>query len=53
MPVVKHEPPVVLAEVVGGVTERDLMDSVFADAAMLERPVGDVMGRALADHRRR
>jgi cystathionine beta-synthase len=47
MPVVKHEPPVVLAEVVGGVTERDLMDSVFADAAMLERPVGEVMGLPL------
>jgi len=47
MPVVKHEPPVVLAEVVGAVTERDLMDSVFADATMLERPVGDVMGAAL------
>src|SRR3984957_1397171 len=44
MPVVKHEPPVVLAEMVGGVTERDLMDSVFTDAAMLERPVSDVMG---------
>ncbi len=29
MPVVKHEPPVVLAEVVGGVTERDLMDRAF------------------------
>ena len=32
---------------VGGVTERDLMDSVFADAAMLERPVGEVMGAPL------
>jgi cystathionine beta-synthase len=47
MPVVKHEPPVVLAEVVGGVTERDLMDSVFTDATMLERPVGEVMGAPL------
>ena len=47
MPVVKHEPPVVLAEVVGGVSERDLMDSVFTDAAMLDRPVRDVMGEPL------
>ncbi len=47
MPVVKHEPPVVLAEVVGGVSERDLMDKVFSDATMLERPVGDVMGPPL------
>ena len=53
MPVVKHEPPVVLAEVVGGVTERDLMDSVFTDAAMLDRAVREVMGDAAADHRRR
>ena len=47
MPVVKHEPPVVLAEVVVRVTERDLMDSVFTDASMLERPVSDVMGAPL------
>jgi cystathionine beta-synthase len=47
MPVVKHEPPVVLAEVVGAVTERDLMDSVFADSAMLDRAVSDVMGAPL------
>ncbi len=47
MPVVKHEPPVVLAEVVGAVTERDLMDSVFTDASMLDLPVGDIMGASL------
>ncbi|MDR3648015.1 MAG: cystathionine beta-synthase [Acidimicrobiales bacterium] len=47
MPVVKHEPPVVLAEVVGAVTERDLMDSVFTEASMLDRPVGDVMSAPL------
>ena len=39
MPVIKHEPPVVLAEVVGGVTERELMDSAFADPSMLDRLV--------------
>jgi cystathionine beta-synthase len=44
MPVVKHEPPVVLAEVVGGVTERELMDTVFADSAVLDHSVSDVMG---------
>jgi cystathionine beta-synthase len=47
MPVVKHEPPVVLAEVVGAVDERDLLRTAFADAAALDRPVGDVMGPAL------
>jgi cystathionine beta-synthase len=47
MPVVKHEPPVVLAEVVGAVTERDLMDRAFADPQVLDRPVGDVMGDPL------
>ncbi|HLX78330.1 MAG TPA: cystathionine beta-synthase [Acidimicrobiales bacterium] len=47
LPVVKHEPPVVLAEVVGSVTERDLMDQVFSDASKLERSVGDVMGEPL------
>jgi cystathionine beta-synthase len=47
LPVVKHEPPVVLAEVVGSVTERDLMDRTFADPAVLDRVVGDVMGPPL------
>ena len=43
MPVVKHEPPVVLAEVIGAVTERDLLKVAFADPANLDRPVGEVM----------
>ena len=47
MPVVKHEPPVVLAEVVGAVTERDLLHVAFADPAALDRPVGEVMGPPL------
>ena len=47
MPVVKHEPPVVLAEVVGSVTERELMDTVFADSAVLDHSVSDVMGAPL------
>ena len=37
IPVVKHEPPVVLAEVVGAVTERDLLERAFADAATLDQ----------------
>jgi cystathionine beta-synthase len=47
MPVVKQEPPVVLAEVVGAVNERDLLHAAFTDPAVLDKPVGDVMGPAL------
>jgi cystathionine beta-synthase len=47
LPVVKHEPPVVLAEVVGAVTERQLMDQAFADVSVLDRMVGEVMGPPL------
>jgi cystathionine beta-synthase len=46
LPVVKHEPPVVLAEVVGAITERDLLDRAFAEPATLDRAVDDVMGPA-------
>jgi cystathionine beta-synthase len=44
MPVVKHEPPVVLAEVIGAVSERELLQAAIADPAALDKPVGDVMG---------
>jgi len=47
MPVVKHEPPVVLGEVVGAVSERALLQAAIADPAVLDRPVGDVMGPAM------
>ncbi|MEO6318192.1 MAG: cystathionine beta-synthase [Acidimicrobiales bacterium] len=47
MPVVKHEPPVVLAEVVGAVSERELLQASMADPRSLDRPVGEVMGPAL------
>jgi cystathionine beta-synthase len=47
MPVVKQEPPLVLAEVVGSVSERDLMDRTFADPTVLDRPVSEVMGPPL------
>jgi cystathionine beta-synthase len=35
MPVVKEEPPVMAAEVVGSVSERDLLDALFAGRAQL------------------
>ena len=41
------EPPLVEAEVVGAVHERDLMHRAFADPATLDRPVRDVMGPPL------
>ena len=44
MPVVKHEPPVVLAEVVGAVSERELLAVAFREPERLDRPVGEVMG---------
>ena len=47
MPVVKHEPPVVLAEVVGAVSERELLQASVADPGALDRPVGEVMGPPL------
>ena len=47
MPVVKHEPPVVLAEVIGAVSERELLQAAIADSGALDRPVGEVMGPAL------
>jgi len=47
MPVVKHEPPVVLGEVSGAVSERELLQAVIADPSILDRPVGEVMGPPL------
>ncbi len=47
MPVVKEEPPVMAAEVVGAVVERDLLDAVFADRAALDAPLAEHMGAAL------
>ena len=47
MPVIKHEPPIVLAEVVGSVTERELMDAVFTEPSALEQNVGELMGETL------
>ena len=39
MPVVKAEPPVMAAEVVGSVVERDLLDALFTGRARLADPV--------------
>ncbi|MBV9661541.1 MAG: CBS domain-containing protein, partial [Acidimicrobiales bacterium] len=47
MPVVKAEPPLALAEVIGTVTDRDLLRRLVDDAGLLEAPVASVMGRAL------
>jgi cystathionine beta-synthase len=43
LPVVKAEPPVVLGEVVGSVTEVGLLDRVLKDPGVLERPVAEVV----------
>src|SRR5262245_15374407 len=43
MPVVKAEPPLVTAEVVGSVVERDLLDALFAGRAQLRDPIGQHM----------
>src|SRR3954447_1155375 len=47
VPVVKAEPPLAAAEVVGAVAERELLERAFADPAVLSRPVGEVMDRPL------
>ena len=52
MPVVKAEPPVMAAEVVGSVVERDLLDALFAGRAHLADPVEHHMSAAAADDRR-
>ena len=39
LPVVKEEPPVMAAEVVGAVAERELLDAVFRDPAALGEPI--------------
>jgi cystathionine beta-synthase len=47
MPVVKAEPPLSLAEVVGTVTDRDLLGRLVGDTASLDAPVETVMGPPL------
>ncbi|HLI43761.1 MAG TPA: cystathionine beta-synthase [Acidimicrobiales bacterium] len=45
--VVQAEPPLVEAEVVGAVHERDLMRRAFEDPELLDKPVREVMGPPL------
>ena len=47
LPVVRAEPPVKVAEVVGSVVERDLLDALFAGRAHLADPVEKHMSPAL------
>jgi cystathionine beta-synthase len=47
VPVVKAEPPLAAAEVVGSISERDLLERAFVDTAVLDRPVGEVMSAPL------
>lgn len=47
LPVVKEEPPVMAAEVVGSVAERDLLDALFTGAAQLAAPLGAHMSAPL------
>jgi cystathionine beta-synthase len=42
--VVQAEPPLAEAEVIGAVLERELMQSAFKDANLLDKSVRDVMG---------
>ncbi|MDE3721757.1 MULTISPECIES: cystathionine beta-synthase [Nocardiopsis] len=48
LPVMKEEPPVMAAEVVGSIAERDLLDALFDGRAQLADQVEDHMGRPLA-----
>jgi cystathionine beta-synthase len=47
VPVVKAEPPLALAEVVGSVTDRHLLERAFHDPSVVDRPVGDLMDKPL------
>jgi cystathionine beta-synthase len=47
MPVVKAEPPLVTAEVLGSVVERDLLDALFTGRAHLRDPIAQHMSPPL------
>jgi cystathionine beta-synthase len=47
VPVVKAEPPLAMAEVVGSVSDRQLLERAFNDPSVVDRPVGEVMDRPL------
>jgi cystathionine beta-synthase len=48
MPVVKAEPPIMAGEVAGSVSERELLDALYAGSAHLADPVGRHMEPPLA-----
>ncbi len=48
MPVLTAEPPVVMGEVIGAITERDLMEHVFSNGAKMTDAVRDFVGPPLA-----
>jgi cystathionine beta-synthase len=47
MPVVAAEPPVMAAEILGSIVERDLLDAVFSDRATLDEPIESHMSARL------
>ena len=47
MPVVRAEPPIVAAEVAGSVSDRTLLDALYAGSARLTDPVEDHMSPPL------
>jgi cystathionine beta-synthase len=47
LPVMKEEPPVMVAEVVGSVVERDLLDALVSGRARPQDPVGEHMSAPL------
>ncbi|MCW4385228.1 cystathionine beta-synthase [Salinibacterium sp. SYSU T00001] len=48
LPVLSAEPPVVLGEVVGSVSENILVDALLTSSASLEDPISKIMGPPLA-----
>ena len=48
VPVVKAEPPLALAEVVGSVSDRQLLEHTLHNPEAFDRPVGSVMGPPMA-----
>jgi cystathionine beta-synthase len=47
LPVMKEEPPVMVAEVVGSIVERDLLDALVSGRARPQDPLGDHMSAPL------
>jgi cystathionine beta-synthase len=47
LPVVKAEPPLAVAEIIGSVRERELMEQAFSDPSLLDRPLDAAMGPPL------